>query len=343
VYLLGINRNNLLTVWKDSVAHPFHPYNPEISLQSELNANALFVSGNDFYVVGYSPVEGASYARATLWKNGIPTQLETVASVARAIFVSGNDVYVAGTIGADSGRRPVLWKNGERQVLGQSRGDASWVPTHVSVWGKDVYVGGVGAFGGNNRPAMLWKNGEEKVIPLNKNNTGSWSDGSNFTVFVSDGDVYVTAQNPLGFWKNGQVLTINNFGIDKTLTLEDLKNPSIYASGKDWYLAGTYSSYSSQTGTRVRDRVQLWKNGVQQKLQLFENPETLAEIPTKALQVFVVGSDVYVLGVRDGYDAGGRRHNAVLVLWKNGIAQTLPYILEDTSNSLNIHRVFIAN
>ena len=75
-------------------------------------ASSVFVSGNDVYVAGIG-ISDSSYSkspfRATLWKNGIPTQLSANHSDAYSVFVSGNDVYVAGS---ELDGRATLWKNG---------------------------------------------------------------------------------------------------------------------------------------------------------------------------------------------------------------------------------------
>jgi len=47
---------------------------------------------------------------ASLWKNGVQSQLTDVPSVANSIVLAGHDVYVGGYLLT---RRIVYWKNGE--------------------------------------------------------------------------------------------------------------------------------------------------------------------------------------------------------------------------------------
>jgi predicted heme/steroid binding protein len=318
VYLLSSQ-----TVWKDGTNYPLKDGNPDF--------NAMTVSGEDLYVVGTT--EGESYRRATLWKNGAAQQLDMVASNARAVFVSGNDVYVAGTIGADDGMRPVLWKNGERQVLGEARGKDSWIPRRVSVSGGIVTVAGSQREYDQwkNESITTWKNGKEqtvvptiqKIVKTDKNGRKSedtpslysWHDGSSF--FESNGDVYL-AGNVISYliegrfetryWKNGQQQPLNIGNADK---------PRIYVSGKDVYIYSIRNAYDDKSVST------LWKNGVKQKLESFENPETLAEIKTSIRNVFAAGNDVYVFGIRDSYSAGGKQHGWTYMLWKNGKAEVI--------------------
>jgi hypothetical protein len=282
-------------VWKDGT---------EFRLDNASSANSLFVTNDDVYVAGSS--KGESYEWATLWKNGTPTQLDTVASTATAVFVSGNDVYVAGTIGAAEARRPALWKNGERKELSKTRGDKSWVPSHVSVWGKDVYVGGSTL--SNNAP-VLWRNGEESLIPLNypdrRDRSGRpvpidyWQSSD---LAVSGGDLYVrgSINSDSYLWKNGQMQKLSNGNNYPSVA-------SFFVTGKDVYVLGGG----------------LWKNGVRQNLELFENPESLQVIPSYAHYVFVSSADVYVFGRRDKYSAGGIDYPQVYVIRKHGKTELL--------------------
>jgi hypothetical protein len=321
VYLLSSQ-----AVWKDGTNYPLKDGRPDF--------NAMVVSGDDLYVVGTS--EGESYRRATLWKNGVAQQLDTVASNARGIFVSGNDVYVVGTVGADDGRRPAMWRNGERQVLGEARGKDSWIPRRVSVSGGIVTVAGSQTdeyYGGwKNESITTWKNGKEqtvaptiqKIVKTDKNgrkqegtpDLSDWRDGSSF--FESNGDVYqvgavrsylIEGGVETRYWKNGQ---------QQPLNIGRAYKPRMYVSGKDVYLYSTRESLLDYAKEST-----LWKNGVKQKLESFENPETLAEIKTDIYNVFASGSDVYVFGERNGYSAGGKYHSPTYLIWKNGKAEVI--------------------
>jgi hypothetical protein len=76
---------------------------------------------------------------AVLWKNGIPQNLTSGASVstANSLYVSGNNVYVAIF---DNGIVK-LWKNGETQNINRPGTHANCYSVFVS--GNDVYMAGV--------------------------------------------------------------------------------------------------------------------------------------------------------------------------------------------------------
>jgi hypothetical protein len=289
-------------------------YGVEFAMENGPDATAMVVVGNDVYVVGAS--ETYSSNRATVWKNGVAQKLDTVSSTATAICVSGDDVYVAGTRGEGAGRRPVLWKNGEMQTLSEKTGVLeSWVPKHVSVLGlnKDVYVAGITVRDPyiGDMVAMLWKNGKESVSVQPAPN--SIVKLSNMCILVKDGDVYVTATEKFGtglkIWKNGKQVPGLKLG-------QEAKSTQVL--GKDVYYL---------------EDDKLMKNGVEQKLETFENPDTLSKISARLTRVLASGTDLYVLGLRQSYYAGGKNFDAAWVVWKNGKAQVLDasqyYMLND--------------
>jgi hypothetical protein len=106
-------------------------YTPSSDLDSS-GAYAVFVSGNDVYVAGYTNTSHGSrnytsedHGVATLWKNGKAQRLSNNDSRARSIYVSGADVYVAGYEKNARGKNvAVLWKNGVAQRLSDGYYDA---------------------------------------------------------------------------------------------------------------------------------------------------------------------------------------------------------------------------
>lgn len=74
IYVAGTEKGKA-TLWKNGVAQ---------TLPGGSNANSVFVSNNDVYVVGGNK----------LWKNGIEQILTGASGSATSVFVSGNDVYV---------------------------------------------------------------------------------------------------------------------------------------------------------------------------------------------------------------------------------------------------------
>jgi len=117
----------------------------------------------------------------------------------------------------------------------------------------------------------------------------------------SSPDVYVVGyeKNAQGkqiatLWKNGKAQYLTNGDTDSNAN-------SIFVSGKDIYVAGTYQ----KNGMNVPA---LWKNGELQNLS--NSPDIYEGV---ANSVYVSNSDVYVAGSGDGF----------ATLWKNGIPQQL--------------------
>ncbi len=142
----------------------------------------MFVLGNDVYVSGYGNDNGS---QAKLWKNGVATILDKVATgniSANDVFVAGNDVYVVGekqlnTYNSFFNFYPsvaVLWKNGVATNL--TNGNTKANATSVFVSGSDVYVCGYefihmyNTSGGGTNNAKIWKNGVTGVVSKTNNN-----------------------------------------------------------------------------------------------------------------------------------------------------------------------------
>ncbi|MDR1841333.1 MAG: hypothetical protein LBQ86_05350 [Holophagales bacterium] len=139
-------------------------------------ANSVFVSGNDVYVVG----------NVTLWKNGAAQRLSDDGQ-AHSVYVSGNDVYVAGREGPWDSAVATVWKNGVPRRLGNGEARS------VFVSGKDVYVAG-----DQNNAATLWKNGVPQRLSYDNKNPFAKA----HSVYVSGNDVYVAGCT--GRWKHGR-------------------------------------------------------------------------------------------------------------------------------------------
>ncbi len=125
-------------------------------------ATGISVVGTDIYICGYT-ANASSLQVATLWKNGIPSFLETTSSMIFAMTISGSDIYAAGLATANNGA--TYWKNGVSVSLG---GVASGSPTLssaancIAVSGTDLYIGGQA--GPNYQSATIWKNGVETKL-----------------------------------------------------------------------------------------------------------------------------------------------------------------------------------
>lgn len=111
---------HIAVVWRDG-----KPDNPVIGedYQALTYAAAVFVSGGDVYIAG-----GNQTGVATLWKNGVNTDLTayTSPSLAYSVYVNGFDVYVSGMGTNANGKRvATIWKNGVATNIGNSDNDAS--------------------------------------------------------------------------------------------------------------------------------------------------------------------------------------------------------------------------
>ena len=251
----------------------------------------------NIYVAGF-----VGFKKATLWKNGVPTELSDGSEIGRAysVFVNDTDVYVAGyVVNQDQVRVATLWIN-EVSITLFSHGFSA-VAESVFVKGADVYVAGYAENEENVRVAALWKNGVLSGL------SNGLKDGLAHSVYVSDTDVYVAGFviNQEGFavatlWKNG-VLTELSDGFSGA------RANSVYVSGTDVYVAG---SVVNQWGIVVAT---LWKNGVPTGLS--NDGSNAAAV---ANSVYVSGNDVYVAGSVENPD-----EVKVATLWKNGVPTDL--------------------
>lgn len=121
-------------------------------------ANAVFVSDNDVYAVGYENKHAKSVAK--VWKNGsvFATLSDGTNEVqANDVYVTGNDVYVVGAEYYDFADGKIvakIWKNGVATNL--SDASDGFYAFSVYVFNNDVYVAG----GNSKGTGIVWKNGQ---------------------------------------------------------------------------------------------------------------------------------------------------------------------------------------
>ena len=156
----------------------------------------------------------------------------------------------------------------------------------------NVYVVGHSSSDYSVRKGLLWKNGVPTPLPFK----------DAYSVFVSEGDVYVTGlyldENNVAipaFWKNGEITLLE---IPAGESRNGIKTSSVFVSGGDVYVAGF----------RANSATFLWKNG---------HPELLATTGN-AHCVLVSGQDVYVSGNRKN-----ATESYMAAYWKNGTAVDL--------------------
>lgn len=121
-------------------------------------ATGISVVGTDVYNCGYISDFQGLLPIATIWKNGIPSFLETTYSRMSAITIYGTDTYAAGISTAHNGA--TYWKNGAFVAIGPSNVNST--ARCIAVSGSDVYIGGQG--GQNGQTASIWKNGVETKL-----------------------------------------------------------------------------------------------------------------------------------------------------------------------------------
>ncbi|GHT16402.1 hypothetical protein AGMMS4956_18820 [Bacteroidia bacterium] len=163
--------------------------------------------------------------------------------------------------------------------------------TSVCVAGSDVYVVGYEYDElGLNQYLTLWKNGIAQQLWQSAGNP-------NLSIFVLGNDVYITEESAYYYIKNGvkQTLPDNTTGLIK-----------MCISGNDIYLY----LYDSVKRTYI-----LLKNGVEQSI-----PDDYDYL----YFLFVSGNDVYFGGKKSFNQYDNR-----LILWKNGVAQTISGRIDD--------------
>ncbi len=158
----------------------------------------MVVNGTDIYLCGESFSTSAPTQRASIWKNGVVTNLPQNLSYSYAsnIFVEGSNVYVLGRDYSSTQESIVVWKNGMREVLTEcEQGQA------IFAVGSDVYVAGNDI---NSKPAY-WKNGVKTLLPI-----PSTSEAECSGIKVVGTDVYVSGNESIQngtdivvYWKNG--------------------------------------------------------------------------------------------------------------------------------------------
>ena len=290
----------------------------------------------DVYVIGN--VDG----NPIMWKNGRPDSLMADMNTdVRSIFVTEKDVYILGRTNVIDYTNPgnstfeyILKKNKNSQKISGIRNAQS-----LLVNGNDVYIGGEDAHTGGtymySRPG-LWKNGATQRLPID------WYSCAQDMVEANN-DIYVLGYSG-EIWENGEMV--------KSMQESCYSASSLCVVNKDIYIAGDYVEdffyhyatfwkndsairLSNELGSQTRDiyvegdnvyvvgdvnnRATLWINGT---------PQTLSKegISSVARSICVSNGDFYVLGeiVLSNAVVNYRLDDrTAIVLWKNGIPQTL--------------------
>jgi hypothetical protein len=337
VYVAGYEdnaQNQLVAVyWKNGT---------EVKLPGESSdkcmAKAIFVSGNDVYVAGYTG------SQACYWKNGVlfslPSQLDTLQ--ATSIYAANGNVYVTMS-------QQVIYEGqkthpGEFVVINSSGGQTGHglgiglqtQQTGISVSGTDVYTSGsfrqiAGTDFGFQYflpQAYYWKNGSPVFLPLLPSfsttlaQQGAVLFSSAFAIAVSGNDVYtagaagwaeqndnVSGTRYPAYWKNKTPYMLGEQTVGNNIQTYPLgAASSICVSGSDVYVGGSVDNSITPSAC-------YWKNNG--PTVFMPRQGDFAE----GSAIAVSGSDVYMAGT-DYKEEPQETYTACY--WKNGVEVTLP-------------------
>lgn len=268
------------------------------------------MSGSDYYAVGYQE-NAMGNDVATLWKNGIATNLTdgTDDALATSIVVIGNDVYVGGR--ADNQptggyRIAKIWKNGIATNLTNGSRNAEVRSLFIS--GTDVYALGEEDNNLGTGVPKVWKNGVATNVDL----TGV-SQSYVRSIFVNGNDVYVVgnvristdpnSNRRAAIWKNNQLTFLS----DGTSNADAF---SVKAKGSDVYVSG-----------HIGDKATTWKNNISSSV-------TTSSF-SSARSIFLLNDDVYTAG----------QVGNIATIWKNGLVTNIT----NGTNQAEIQSLFVIN
>lgn len=255
------------------------------------------------YMTGYMYDKDGN-ARATYWKNGVPTIISGVndRSFGNDIVVVNDDVYVAGSRSVGGMVSACWWKNGTEMPL-DDEGYGSYAQGILAV-GEDVYVAGYEVLPTGKTRAKYWKNGNGVNV------TDGTSSDFAFDIAVSGQDIFVVGNSMHSngntvatYWKNGTRNQLTT-GVSFAWTM--------FVSGTDVYTSGSIRNTGPGVGF-----VSYWKNSTAVLLG--------PGLGGGAGRDVVVSNDnVYVAGLEDN-----AKLISVAKYWKNGV----PVVLTDGSYS----------
>jgi len=327
VYVAGFvstGTRDIAMLWKNGVGIAL------TDATTDAEATAVYVSDTDVYVVGFIGNPTTGVANATLWKNGVASNIGAANTAGlTGVYVYKGDVYVSGNSpgGTDGTYRATMWKNGSPTYLpGSSHGSEAF---GISGYDSLVCVAGVGANpvnhvneGGYVSTATDWINGTFTPLgtAINEDNNDN---AIPYSVFVNGKDIYMagsfgatTEYDIAAYWKNGAITPLTN-------GTQNAEAYAIYVSGSDVYVAGT--SILSDGSASI---AQIWKNGVATALS------TKTELQVKPTGVSVKGEDVYVAGNEQVSITNPHQYAKI---WKNGVSTSLT----DGSTDAGAYGIFV--
>ena len=306
IYLVGekyFKKSPYAVLWKNAVIQ---------ILSKNASAKCIAIDNNDVYVGGYEEESNYSNLKiATIWKNGIPTRLESYNSCVNDICVKDGNVYAVGYIEACDDLRhlyytvAVLWENGIPTMLANVGPSSN--AYSIVIKNNDIYIAGM--IGGI---LTFWKN-KESVVKIGIPIPPAYISNYKAKVAVDNNKNVFIIYKGLGYYKNGEFMKIDllqnyvgaNENIDKNLmarsSLKDvfIDNDSLYMVGEDG--AMNPFVFSNNKVTYLRD----WDLGKRHEW---------------ATCIFVINNDVFI----GGYEQNGNRMFNPII-WKNGVKQHIEY------------------
>lgn len=244
----------------------------------------IYILANEFIA---NPEGGTSNVKVQIWNDGFkPVTDGTSIKMGWGLAVNNDDVYVTGHKLEGGKLVPVYWKNNQEIPLAVE-GEKAGSTQGIAVSNGNIYI-----IQNEWDPSIYkyWKNGVETFF------TGVAAE----EIEVAGNDVYIGGYRVNEYGKNEPVYLKNTERIylstesEKSISIVDIK-----VVGQDVYVLG-----SGSDGARPR----YWKNGV---VTLFGR----ADLEAGALNLFVSGEDVYVVGAELNASIPGLEG----VIWKNGV------------------------
>ncbi len=286
--------------------------------QVSSDANSLFISGNDVYIVGYEMSLTGKYT-AMLWKNNLPNSLTdgNEDAMANGVAVVNSDVYVVGQrkLPNNDNWIATLWKNGEPISLSDPT-TTNANAYDIAVVGTDVYVIGESRILSDlSSKHVYWKNGE--LSYLSNNEVGS----GNQSITSSGNQVYMMWCGAYNSFGDSRVYYKDLVGSAKLLTdsPDDTRGEDIKVNGTDIYIAGWISNAQKNL------QAAYWKNGN----QTLVGPENASSF---GMAIALSGNNIFVAGYVSVADKRSRA-----VYWKNG---DITYLSDGQYDAL-VRRIWI--
>ena len=306
IYLVGekyFKKSPHAVLWK----------NAEIQILSKYaSAKCIAVDNNNVYVGGYEEESNYSNVKiATIWKNGVPTRLESYNSCVNDICVKDGNVYAVGYIEACDDLRhlyytvAVLWENGNPTMLADIGPSSN--AYSIVIKNDDMYIAGM--IGG---ALTLWRN-KESAVKIGTPIQPMFISNYNAKVAVDNNkNVFIICEKS-GYYKNREFMKVEppqndvaaNENIDKKLMAHSrfndifINNDSLYVVGEDG--AMNPFVFNNNKVTYLRD----WNLGKRVE---------------SATCIYVINNDVFI----GGYEQNGNRMFNPII-WKNGVKQHIEY------------------